>query len=148
MDLKGWFPEVIDIMKIDGKLYGLPYKGQVLSAGFFYNINLFEKRGTPAARPTPGRWTTWSRPRSSLTERQGTEPCSRGYAVNSWGGEGHVAHLRAFNGDAYSKDGKKATMDTPQVLEAMQWYENLMQRERTCTPSPTPRCRSWTARWP
>src|SRR3954452_12555255 len=39
-DLKGWFPEMVEIMKIDGKMYGLPFKGQVLTGGFFYNKNL------------------------------------------------------------------------------------------------------------
>jgi multiple sugar transport system substrate-binding protein len=133
VDLKGWFPDVIDIMKVDGKLFGLPYKGQILSAGFFYNISLFEKRGLPL--PTDN-WTLDDLVAAAqrLTERAGNEITQYGYAVNSWGGEGHVAHLRATNGDAYSKDGKKATMDTPQVLETLQWYENLLQRERIMHP--------------
>jgi multiple sugar transport system substrate-binding protein len=133
VDLKQWFTDVVDIMKIDGKLFGLPYKGQVLAAGFFYNINLFEKRGIPV--PT-NNWTLDDLVKAAqqLTERQGQDVTQYGYAVNSWGGEAFVAHMRAFNGDAYSKDGKKATMDTPQVLEAMQWYENLMQRERIMHP--------------
>src|SRR5688572_3015772 len=37
VDMKGWFPEMLDIMRIDGKLQGLPFKGQVLNAGFYYN---------------------------------------------------------------------------------------------------------------
>jgi multiple sugar transport system substrate-binding protein len=133
VDLKGWFPDVIDIMRVDGKLFGLPYKGQILSAGFFYNISLFEKRGLPL--PTDA-WTLDDLVGAAqrLTERAGGEVAQYGYAVNSWGGEAHVAHLRATNGDAYSKDGKKATMDTPQVLETLQWYENLIQRERTMHP--------------
>ena len=45
LDLKGWFPEMIEIMKIDGKLFGLPFKGQVLNAGFYYNVSLFQTRG-------------------------------------------------------------------------------------------------------
>ncbi|HEU5315827.1 MAG TPA: sugar ABC transporter substrate-binding protein [Chloroflexota bacterium] len=133
VDLKQWFTDVIDIMKIDGKQFGLPYKGQVLAAGFYYNINLFEKRGIPLPTNT---WTYDDLIKASqqLTERAGSEVTQYGYAVNSWGGEAFVAHLRAFNGDNYSKDGKKSTMDTPEVLEAMQWYENLMNRERIMHP--------------
>jgi ABC-type glycerol-3-phosphate transport system substrate-binding protein len=105
----------------------------VLAAGFFYNISLFEKRGLAAPKDD---WTLDDLIAAArqLTERQGNDITVYGYAVNSWGGEAHVAHLRAHNGDAYSKDGKKATMDTPQVLEAMQWYENLIQRERIMHP--------------
>jgi multiple sugar transport system substrate-binding protein len=133
VDLKAWFPEVIDIMKIDNRLFGLPYKGQVLSAGFFYNITLFEKRGLPLPADT---WTLDDLVAAAqrLTERAGSEVTQYGYAVNSWGGEAHVAHLRATNGDSYSKDGKKATMDTPEVLETLQWYENLINRERIMHP--------------
>ena len=133
VDIKQWFPEVIDIMKIDGKQFGLPYKGQILSAGFYYNINLFEKRGVPL--PT-NNWTydDLIKAAQQLTERSGQEVTQWGYAINSWGGEAFVAQLRAFNGDAYSKDGKKATMDTPEVLEAMTWHDNLMNRERIMHP--------------
>jgi multiple sugar transport system substrate-binding protein len=133
VDIKAWFPEVIDIMKIDGRLFGLPYKGQILSAGFFYNITLFEKRGLPLPSDS---WTLDDLIAAAqrLTERAGSDVTQYGYAVNSWGGEAHVAHLRATNGDAYSKDGKKATMDTPEVLETLQWYENLINRERIMHP--------------
>ena len=54
VDLKGWFPELVEIMKVDGKLYGLPFKGQVLAAGFYYNVSLFETRGVGLPTET---WT-------------------------------------------------------------------------------------------
>jgi multiple sugar transport system substrate-binding protein len=133
LDLKGWFPEMIEIMKIDGKLFGLPFKGQVLNAGFYYNASLFQARGVPEPDET---WTLDDlfKAAQQLTIRQGAETVQYGYAVQTWGGENFTGHLRAFNGDSYSKDGKKSTLDTPQVLEAMQWYENLLQRERLMHP--------------
>ncbi|NBX47107.1 MAG: extracellular solute-binding protein [Chloroflexi bacterium] len=129
MDLKQWFPALVELMRIDGKLYGLPYKGQVLGAGFYYNIDLFEKGGV--AVPTDA-WTTDDLVKAAqrLTVRQGNDTSQFGYSIQTWGGENLTAHLRAFGADPYSDGGKKSTLDSPAALEAFQWYENLFQRER------------------
>jgi multiple sugar transport system substrate-binding protein len=133
LDLKQWFPEMIDIMRIDGKLYGLPFKGQVLTGGFFYNVSLFEKRGIPVPNEN---WTLDDLVKAAqqLTMREGTDTVQWGYAVQTWGGENFNAHLRQWGGDTYSKDGKKATLDTPQVLEGLQWYEMMFTKERIMHP--------------
>ncbi|HEV2121625.1 MAG TPA: extracellular solute-binding protein, partial [Chloroflexota bacterium] len=133
VDLKQWFPEMVEIMKIDGKMFGLPFKGQILGGGFFYNISLFEKRGV--ALPNDN-WTLDDLVTAAqrLTERAGAETTQWGYSVSTWGGENFPGHLRQFNGYAYTKDGKKSTLDSAQVLEAMQWYENMFARERLMHP--------------
>lgn len=133
VDLKAWFPEMIEIMRVDGKLYGLPFKGQVLASGFYYNASLFETRGIPVPNEN---WTLDDLVKAAqqLTVRQGSDTVQYGYAVNTWGGENFTGHLRQWNGDSFSKDGKKATMDTSQVLEALQWYETMFQRERILHP--------------
>ena len=133
VDLKGWFPEMVEIMKVDGKLFGLPFKGQVLAAGFYYNVSLFETRGV--GLPTEN-WTLDDllKAAQQLTVRQGNETTQWGYAINSWAGEAFSGHLRQFNGDSLSKDGKKAAMDTPETLEALQWYEAMFHRERILHP--------------
>jgi hypothetical protein len=63
IDLKQWFPEVIDIMKIDGRLFGLPYKGQVLAAGFFYNTSVALGLQTKGSTTLGGRPDVWADPR-------------------------------------------------------------------------------------
>jgi multiple sugar transport system substrate-binding protein len=133
VDLKGWFPEMVEIMKIDGKMYGLPFKGQVLTGGFFYNKNLFQARGL--AEPNEN-WTLDDLIKAAqlLTVRQGSDTTQWGYAINTWGGENFNGHMRQWGGDTYSKDGKKATMDSPQVLEGLQWYDTLFNKERILHP--------------
>ena len=133
LDLKGWFPEMIGIMKIDGKMYGLPFKGQVLTGGFFYNKNLFQARGM--AEPTEN-WTLDDLVKAAqqLTIRQGSDTTQWGYSVNTWGGENFNGHLRQWGGDTYSSDGKKATMDSAPVLEGMQWYESLFNKQQFLHP--------------
>ena len=95
IDLKQWFPALVELMRIDGKLHGLPYKGQVLGAGFYYNIDLFEKGGV--AVPTDA-WTTDDLLKAAqrLTVRQGNDTSQFGYSIQTWGGENLTAHLRAF----------------------------------------------------
>jgi multiple sugar transport system substrate-binding protein len=133
LDLKGWFPEMIEIMKIDGKLYGLPFKGQVLSAGFYYNASLFETRGVSLPNES---WTLDDllKAAQQLTIRQGAETVQWGYAIQTWTGENFTGHLRQWNGDSFSKDGKKAALDSNEALEALQWYETMFNRERVLHP--------------
>ncbi|MDQ3699497.1 MAG: sugar ABC transporter substrate-binding protein, partial [Chloroflexota bacterium] len=133
VDLKGWFPEMIEIMRIDGKLFGLPFKGQVLTAGFYYNVSLFQSRGVQEPNEN---WTLDDLVKAAqqLTVRQGTDTAQWGYGVQAWGGENLTGHLRQWNGDSFSKDGKKAAMDSPQTLEALQWYETMINRERIMHP--------------
>jgi multiple sugar transport system substrate-binding protein len=133
LDLKGWFPEMIEIMKIDGKLFGLPFKGQILSAGFYYNVSLFETRGVSLPNEN---WTLDDllKAAQQLTIRQGAETAQWGYGIQTWTGENFTGHLRQFNGDSLSKDGKRAALDTPETLEALQWYEAMFNRERVLHP--------------
>ncbi len=132
-DLKDYFPEMVEIMRVDGKLFGLPFKGQVLTAGFFYNISLFEQAGV--ALPNDN-WTLDDLVRAAqrLTIRSGGETTQWGYCVQTWGGENFTGHMRQWNGDSLSKDGKKATMDSPEVVEGLQWYEAMFHRERVLRP--------------
>jgi multiple sugar transport system substrate-binding protein len=133
LDLRQWFPEMIEIMKIDGKLFGLPFKGQVLASGFYYNVSLFEQRGIA---PPNANWTTDDllKAAQQLTVRQGSETTQWGYAINTWGGENFSAHMRPWNGDSFSKDGKRAAMDSSEVLVGLQWYESMFHRERILHP--------------
>ena len=121
-------------MRVDGKLFGLPFKGQVLTAGFFYNISLFEQ----ARRRAPQRQLDAGRPGAGGPAaddplREG-RPRSGATLCSSWGGENFTGHLRQWNGDSLSKDGKKATMDSPEVVEGLQWYEAMFHRERVLHP--------------
>ena len=65
VDLKGWFPEMVEIMKIDGKLFGLPFKGQVLDRRLLLQRQPLRDARACASPPRTGRWTTCSGPPSS-----------------------------------------------------------------------------------
>src|SRR5919108_6049649 len=50
-----------------------------------------------------------------------------------------VIRLRAFGGDMISADGKKATLNTPQAIAAIQWEYDMIGRHRVApSPAETP----------
>ena len=63
LDLKQWYESGVKALKLDGKLFGLPARGQIGYCYLFYNRDLLP-RPACASRPRPGRWTTWWRPPS------------------------------------------------------------------------------------
>lgn len=131
--LTQWFPELIDIMHVDGQLYGLPFKGQVLGAGLFYNVSLFKQRGVSLPN---SQWTLDDLVDAAqrLTIRQGSDTVQWGYAVGTWEGASFNAHLRQWGGDTFARGGQRATFDSRPVVDALQWYERLFNRERVIHP--------------
>src|SRR5207249_2546647 len=57
-----------------------------------------------------------------------------GYVLQ-WGTFGHlVAATRLFGGDALTPDAKKAVVDSPQALQALQWHWELWHRKQSTLP--------------
>lgn len=132
-DLKPYIQPLIEYLRIDKKLYGLPFKGQISRIAFFYNSNLFQERGIPL--PTES-WTVDDLVKAAqqLTKRSGDETTQWGFALNAWGSSPFDAFTMPFDGYTMDTAGRKATMDTPGMLRALQWHENLIGRERVCVP--------------
>lgn len=131
--LDQWFPELVTVMRVQQRLYGLPFKGQVLGAGFYFNVGLFQQHGVPL--PT-NHWTLDDLVSAAtrLTVRRSGETVQWGYAVGTWGGENFNAHLRQWGGDSFSADGKSAALNTPEALAGLHWYEHLFTRKGVMHP--------------
>lgn len=95
-DLKPYLQRLIEYMRLDGKLYGLPFKGQISRIAFFYNINLFQERGI--AIPTES-WTLDDlvKAAQALTRRSGSETTQWGFALNPWGSSPFDAYTMPFD---------------------------------------------------
>ncbi len=132
-DLKPYIQPLVEYLRIDKKLHGLPFKGQISRIAFFYNVNLFQERGIPL--PTES-WTTDDliKAAQQLTRRSGSETTQWGFALNAWGSSPFDAFTMPFDGYTMDLAGKKATIDSAGMLRALQWHENLIQRERVCVP--------------
>jgi multiple sugar transport system substrate-binding protein len=130
VNLAQWFESGIKGFTMDGKLYGLPARGQIQHCYLYFNRDAFQRAGI--ADPNE-KWALddLAAAADRLTNR-GEERF--GYVLQ-WGAFGHlVATTRLFGGDALTPDAKKSLVDSPQALQAMQWHWDLWHRKQSALP--------------
>ena len=130
LDLKQWYDGGVNALKLDGKLFGLPARGQIGYCFLFYNKDALQKVGVREPTDTSTLDDLVSAA-EKLTVRDGSR-----YGYNSqWGNFQHtLAAIRRWGGDLLSPDGKKCTADTPQALQAIQWHWELWHRRQVMHP--------------
>lgn len=130
VDLKQWYEGGVNALKLDGKLFGLPARGQIGYCFLFYNKEAFEKAGVREPSET---WAVDDLVSAAqkLTVRDGSR-----YGYNTqWGNFQHtLAAIRRWGGDLLSPDGKKCLADSPQALQAVQWHWDLWHRKQVMHP--------------
>jgi ABC-type glycerol-3-phosphate transport system substrate-binding protein len=130
LDLKQWYEGGVNALKLDGKLFGLPARGQIGYCFLFYNRDLLAQAGVrePAETSTLDDLVAAA---ERLTVRDGSR-----YGYNTqWGNFQHtLAAIRRWGGDLLSADGKRCTADTPQALQAVQWHWELWHRRQVMHP--------------
>jgi multiple sugar transport system substrate-binding protein len=132
LDLKQWYEGGVNALRLEGKLFGLPARGQIGYCFLFYNKDAFAQVGV---REPSDAWTLDDLVAAAekLTVRDGSR-----YGYNTqWGNFQHtLAAMRRFGGDMLSPDGKKCTADTPQALQAVQWHWELWHRKQVALVKP------------
>jgi ABC-type glycerol-3-phosphate transport system substrate-binding protein len=130
-DLSLWYPPAKPAMTFDGKLWGLPIRGQIVWNILFYNPNLVS--GAGLADPE-----TWSH--ADLTAnvqrltRKGAGDAVEQYGAlpGGWGEFSYtVSLMRRFGGELISPDGKQVTVNSPACQAALQWYYDGWHRQRS-----------------
>jgi multiple sugar transport system substrate-binding protein len=126
--LTDWPPRAIDVIKtVDGKVYGLPVRGQVSWQFLYWNRDLLRREGIP--EPTPN-WTL-DELLGHARKLAGKGPSGEFYPVAySWGSfEATVGHVRRFGGEFFAPangPGTKCTMDSEPCIRAIRWfYDNI-----------------------
>ncbi|MDQ3701633.1 MAG: extracellular solute-binding protein [Chloroflexota bacterium] len=132
VDLKQWFEGGINALKLDGKLFGLPARGQIGYCFLFYNTDALQQVGV--REPTE----TWTLDDLGAAAEKATIRDGSRYGYNTqWGNFQHtLAAIRRWGGDLLSADGKKCTAETPQALQAVQWHWELWHRRQVMHPKP------------
>lgn len=128
LDLRQWYPALVEGMRVDGRLGGLPFKGQVIGLGLYYNRSLFDQAGLPY--PTE-QWTLDDLVAAAtrLTRREGDEVSVYGMAPWAFSTEYAIAHARNFDADFFSRDGRRWTFTDARALQSLRWYaEQAVQR--------------------
>jgi ABC-type glycerol-3-phosphate transport system substrate-binding protein len=146
VDLSQWYPQGIAALKLNGKMYGLPVRGQVSWLFIYYNSDLFRKNGAdlPNAEWTLDDLVNAAR---KLTSRSGD-------SVDLWGMagtptrsyEGACAHVRRWNGEFWDPPngpGTVCTLDSDQAVTAYQWTWNLMFKDKSMAPPSVDPPKTW-----
>ena len=128
-DLRQFYELGLQAIRIDGKLHGLLYKGQIARIALYYNVDLFERAGVKL--PT-AQWTyqDLAAAAARLTQQSGQEVTQWGYAGNWRELTTLIASVRPWGGEVLSADGRRATTNTPAVRQALQYHYDLALRQR------------------
>ncbi|WP_329124004.1 extracellular solute-binding protein [Streptomyces sp. NBC_01465] len=122
-------PNVLNVLKKDGKLYGLPTSNYTM--GLLINRKLFQQAGLDPNKPP----TTWAEVRTAAKAiaKLGNGISGYGeYSATNQGGWHFTATMYGLGGDIVSPDGKKAAFNNDlgkQVvsnLKAMRWDDDSM----------------------
>lgn len=134
--------EMMDSMvktgQYDGKQFALPFSADV--SALFYNKKHFEEAGLDPNNP-PKTWDELKEAAKKLTinDRYGYT-----FAGADVGGQvfTFLPYIWGNGGDVLSEDGKKAVINSPESIEAMQYYVDLVVNEKV-TPEGVPNY-SWS----
>jgi multiple sugar transport system substrate-binding protein len=125
LELGEYYPGAVDYIKVQGKIYGLPFKGHPGAGNLFYNEKLFEAEGLKF--PTDD-WT-WQQAIDAATK---LTKGSGGTAQFGLLWQNNVIFWRnvwqiASGAELYAEDGKKVQINGEAFVKAVEWMHDLQQ---------------------
>jgi multiple sugar transport system substrate-binding protein len=126
-DLNQYYRGSVDGGKLDGKLFGLPFKLHPSFCVIYTNVNALQE----SALPAPDASYTWDQVLDVARRVKRAD----GGAVSRWGlllpVTGQAAQFwitwgRSWGIDLYSADGKKAQLEDPKFVAAIQFIHDLI----------------------
>jgi ABC-type glycerol-3-phosphate transport system substrate-binding protein len=135
-DLNQYYPVSIQASKVfEDKLLGLPFKLQPFAIGLYYNATAFaeEKVTPPTLETTPAEFVEIAKKMTKVeggqTTRFGYLPLQVGTAQGGY--ETLVVATRAYGGDVTDKEGKKATVNTPEAIAGVKWIYDMVFTDKS-----------------
>jgi multiple sugar transport system substrate-binding protein len=126
-DLTGYFPDVIPPAKYQDRVYGLPWIAQPVV--LYYNPEIFEAAGIA---PPDESWD-WAKLRDTAVQL--TTGDQYGFIANGW------PPLHQFiwqaGGEVITDDLASSPVDSPEALEAVEFYKSLIWNEECCPSEET-----------
>ncbi|MDQ3809633.1 MAG: sugar ABC transporter substrate-binding protein [Chloroflexota bacterium] len=124
-DLNDFDKTIVDGLSYKGKLYALSYDfGPYI---VFYNKTLFQKTGTELPKPD-WTWDQFLQTAKSLTKE--TDGRQIAGLVSSNVFDRVVPWIFSNGGDYANEDFTKSQLSSPATIEAIQWYADLLRKER------------------
>jgi multiple sugar transport system substrate-binding protein len=129
---------IVDGLSYQGKLYALAYDfGPIVT---YFNKNLFQKAGVPAPK---NDWSTddfLSTAHALTREIDGQQVF--GYAApNSW--DSIVSFIYSNGADFADADFKKSTLSSADTAASIQFYADLINKEKVAAPITDPSNANW-----
>jgi multiple sugar transport system substrate-binding protein len=130
-DLETYFPDVVAPAKYQDKVYGLPWIAQPVV--LYYNPALFEEAGID---PPDDSWD-WTKFRETAVElTKDTDGDGQvdqyGFSANGW------PPIQQFiwqaGGDIITDDLASSPIDSPEAMEAEEFYASLVWNDECCPP--------------
>jgi multiple sugar transport system substrate-binding protein len=106
---------------LDGSMYGLPWDGE--TTGLFYRTDLFQQAGI---EEPPATWEEFEQAAAALTD-----PSKNQYGVAMFSTEAAYywyPWLWQAGGDILSPDGQDIAFDSPEGIQAAEFYVNLARK--------------------
>ncbi len=136
-DINDYFKVIVDYDTYKGKLMALPNDINVYA--MFLNVNLLKQSGGALPSETWGdsswNWDALVNFATKLTKRSGDRTSQFGFAVTPASTEWLRPWLWNNGGSDLNEDWTKATINTPQAIEALGFLQDLIYKYKV---SPTP----------
>ncbi|MGE3269580.1 MAG: sugar ABC transporter substrate-binding protein [Chloroflexota bacterium] len=139
-DKAAYIPAQLDFWSSKEKLYGMPYYSG--PSFIFYNKSMFQKAGvkTPEEFEKEGNWT-WNT-LQDLAKKVSTG--SGAEKTFGWDASQNAVNVQFYTcvpiwdngGELVNKEETEWTLDTPEVIETMQWHADLILKDKA-TPLPS-----------
>src|SRR5262245_43079785 len=120
-DIKAYLKALIDIMSVDGKVYGLPNVAHYGTNVLYYNKQKMQSAGVTV--PADGNWTLDDFVAASMKTVDKTNDVwafAPEYSIDQYG----AFWLREFGGEVLDAAGKKCLLDTPEARAALEWLSD------------------------
>ena len=135
VDLKGWYAQAIEAGRLDGKLISLPFKGKMATVALFYNQTLFDQAGLkpPDLNTSLDELTEMA---IKLTKPDGSQwGIAAGQGALPGSSRSLTGTIRRWNAELFSKDQKKATLDTQEAQAAFAWHYDAFHKRKFIDPT-------------
>ena len=128
-----YVPAALDYVTWDGKLWGLPYR--IETHAVIYNKDHFREAGLDPENP-PQTWTELVEAAKALTTGDGRY----GFAITGGGEVGNtlfrsLPFIWMNGGSIISEDGTTATVNSPEAVEAVEFYTDMLTEHGVSPPS-------------
>jgi len=135
-----WYAQTIELMKKEGRYFAIP--GDFMSMVLYYNKNLYREAGLDPAKP-PKTWDEFLEYAKKLTRDRDGDGKIDTWGFGTIGAISPGFELRftpilfSHDGSYLSEDNKCSALNTPEAIEAMKFFNDMVTVHKVIPPGVT-----------